>query len=50
MNIAIFSDIHGNADALEVILKDIKKQKFDSVIFLGDAIGIGAESKNVLSY
>lgn len=39
--IAVFSDIHGNLEALEAIIKDIKKDIYDEVIFLGDAIGIG---------
>ena len=41
--IAVFSDIHGNYQALDAILNDIKKYNYDDVIFLGDAIGIGPE-------
>ena len=41
--IAVFSDIHGNYQALDAILNDIKKYNYDEVIFLGDAIGIGPE-------
>ena len=41
--IAVFSDIHGNYQALDAILNDIKKYDYDEVIFLGDAIGIGPE-------
>lgn len=41
--IAVFSDIHGNYQALDAILNDIKKYNYDEVIFLGDAVGIGPE-------
>lgn len=48
MKIAIFSDIHGNLPALQAILDDIKKEKCDKVVFLGDAIGIGPCPKECL--
>ena len=48
MKIAVFSDIHGNYEALKVIVEDINKSKFDEVICLGDLIGIGPESKKCL--
>ncbi len=48
MRIAIFSDIHGNKQALESILNDIKKQKIDKIISLGDMIAIGPNSKECL--
>lgn len=48
MKIAIFSDIHGNLPALEAILDDIKKEKCDKTIFLGDAIAIGPRPKECL--
>ena len=41
MKIAVFSDIHGNYQALKSILKRVKK--YDKVIFLGDAIGLGPD-------
>lgn len=43
MKIAVFSDIHGNYQALKAILKRIDKKKYDKVIFLGDAIGLGPD-------
>lgn len=43
--IAVFSDIHGN---LQAILEDIKKEPIDSIICLGDVIGIGPNSKETL--
>lgn len=46
--IALFSDIHGNKEALDVILSDIKKDKFDDIICLGDVISIGPSSNACL--
>lgn len=46
--IAVFSDIHGNLEALQSVLENIKKENFDEVIYLGDAISIGPESKECL--
>lgn len=40
MKIVVFSDIHGNLQGLESILKSIKK-----IICLGDVIGLGPCSK-----
>ena len=50
MAIAIFSDIHGNLEALEAILKDIHKRrrKIKDVYFLGDAITFGPDSSKCL--
>ena len=48
MKIAVFSDIHGNYQALRAILDDINKQKIDKVICLGDTIGIGPNSSECL--
>lgn len=48
MRIAIFSDIHGNLQALETILNDIKENNIDKIYFLGDAIAIGPNSKDCL--
>lgn len=47
--IAVFSDIHGNIEALEAIINDIKKDLFDEVIFLGDIIGLGPNPKECLN-
>lgn len=43
MRLAIISDIHGNAYALDVTLADIKAQGVDQVVCLGDAIQGGAQ-------
>jgi len=39
MKYAIFSDIHGNVDALLAVLKDIKSRSIDTIICLGDVVG-----------
>ncbi|MFQ5602764.1 MAG: metallophosphoesterase family protein [bacterium] len=41
MKYAIISDIHGNLEALESVLKDIDNKQIDSLICLGDLIGYG---------
>ena len=50
MAIAIFGDIHGNLEALEAVLKDIrrKRRKIKQVYFLGDAITFGPNSSECL--
>lgn len=42
MKFGIISDIHGNLEALEVVLKEIKKEDCNEIIFLGDVVGYGA--------
>lgn len=45
MAIAVFGDIHGNLEALEAILKDIKhNRKITDIYYLGDAIVFGPDS------
>ncbi len=46
--IAIFSDIHGNLQALETIINDIKNNNFDEIICLGDIVAIGPNPKECL--
>lgn len=49
MAIAVFGDIHGNLEALEAILKDIKRnRKITDVYYLGDAIVFGPDSAGCL--
>ena len=49
MAFAVFGDIHGNLEALEAILKDIrKKRKIKHIFFLGDAITFGPNSSECL--
>jgi predicted phosphodiesterase len=41
MKYAIVSDIHANPAAFEMVLADVKKQKVDKIICLGDVTGYG---------
>ena len=36
MRIAVFSDVHGNLNALKAVLGQIKEKNADQTIFLGD--------------
>jgi putative phosphoesterase len=47
MRIAIFSDIHGNVQALDAVLADINAQNVDAVYCLGDLVGYGAAPNDV---
>lgn len=49
-NFAIITDIHGNSPALESVLNDISfKKEIDHIFCLGDVVGIGPESNEVLN-
>ena len=41
MKYAIISDIHGNLEALTVVLDEIKRRTVDEIICLGDIVGYG---------
>ncbi|MDE6584856.1 MAG: metallophosphoesterase [Anaeroplasmataceae bacterium] len=49
MKLAIFTDIHGNLEALTAILEDIQRNPVDDVICLGDVLGIGPNPKECLA-
>jgi diadenosine tetraphosphatase ApaH/serine/threonine PP2A family protein phosphatase len=42
MKIALISDVHGNLEALESVLRDIEQQGAEKIHFLGDAVGYGS--------
>lgn len=48
MKIAIFSDIHGNKQALDKILQDIEKQRVEQIFCLGDLVGYGPRPNEVI--
>ncbi|MDA3130145.1 metallophosphoesterase family protein [Aliibacillus thermotolerans] len=48
MQIALLSDIHGNARALKAVLKDIRDKNIRHVYILGDLCYRGPEPKNTL--
>jgi predicted phosphodiesterase len=45
--IAFISDLHANAQALEVALNDIAKQNVSQIVCLGDVVGYGASPAKV---
>lgn len=47
MRIGIFSDIHGNAVALDAMLQDLKTHPADTYICLGDALQGGCQPREV---
>ncbi|OQX88314.1 MAG: hypothetical protein B6D55_00765 [Candidatus Omnitrophica bacterium 4484_70.2] len=49
MRYLIFSDIHSNWEAFEVFLDCLRKEKPDKIIFLGDAVGYGADPEKVVN-
>jgi len=48
MHIALISDIHGHALALEAVLADIARQAVDQIICLGDVATLGPQPNEVL--
>ena len=43
MKTGILADVHGNLEALTAVLEDLEKRSVDRVLFLGDAVGYGAD-------
>ena len=48
MKYAIIADIHGNLEALQVVLEDIRVQRADQIVCLGDVVGYNANPKECL--
>ena len=49
MRYLIFTDIHGNMEAFQAVLKAAQKRKIDHYIFLGDLVGYGASPNEVIA-
>ncbi len=49
MRVALISDIHGNATALEAVLADIAQEQVDQIICLGDVITGGPQPQRVVA-
>lgn len=49
MKIAIISDIHGNNEALDAVLKSIQEEKADKIFCLGDLAMAGPEPSKVVN-
>lgn len=50
MKIAVISDIHGNMDAIEAVMADIKKRECDKIFVLGDYAMAGPEPVEAVNY
>ncbi|MBL8057115.1 MAG: metallophosphoesterase family protein [Anaerolineales bacterium] len=48
MRLALLSDIHGNAVALDAVLADLDRQAVDAILCLGDVATLGAQPRLVL--
>ncbi len=42
MKYLILSDVHSNLEALDAVLKHVRRKPWDRVVFLGDLVGYGA--------
>jgi predicted phosphodiesterase len=49
MRIAVFSDIHGNCVALEAVLNDLRRERVERAVCLGDAIQGGPQPAEVVA-
>lgn len=49
MRVAVFSDIHGNAVALDAVLADIAARGADALLCLGDAVQGGPQPVEVVA-
>lgn len=49
MRHAIMSDIHGNYEALKVVIKDAEKKGINQYISLGDVVGYGPQSHDCIN-
>ena len=49
MRLALISDIHGNLTALQTVLEDIRRERIDSIICLGDVATNGPHPKQVIA-
>jgi len=48
MRYLVFTDTHGNLEALDALLKFIHKKRIDHYLFLGDLVGYGASPNEVI--
>ena len=49
MRYAILSDIHGNLEAFEAVLKDLTGTDIQKLIFLGDIVGYGPNPEECIT-
>ncbi|OAA31566.1 metallophosphatase [Kosmotoga arenicorallina S304] len=48
MRLAFISDIHGNLEALNAVLEDIKEKNIDKLYCIGDLVGYGPDPEEVV--
>jgi len=48
VRVAVLSDIHGNLAALQAVLADVREQKVDELVVLGDLVSKGPEGNEVV--
>lgn len=48
MRIAVIADIHGNLEAFTSVMQDIESKRVDTIVSLGDNIGYGANSEEII--
>ena len=48
MRYLIISDIHSNIEALDAVLDEVKDERIDKYLFLGDAVGYAANPNKVI--
>ncbi|HEX9901823.1 MAG TPA: metallophosphoesterase family protein [Acidobacteriota bacterium] len=48
MRFLIFTDIHGNLEALEAMFKFVSRKRIDHYLFLGDLVGYGASPNEAI--
>lgn len=48
LRLAAFGDVHGNLQALQAVLKDLKQCQVDQILCTGDLVGYGPEPNEVI--
>ena len=48
MRYGLISDIHGNLEALDAVLKDLERERIDEYICVGDIVGYGANPRECI--
>ena len=49
MRWAILSDVHGNLEAFQAVVEDLREEKAERVAYLGDVVGYGADPNDCLA-
>jgi len=49
MRWAILSDVHGNLEAFQAVIEDLRAERAEKVAFLGDVVGYGADPNECIA-